>query len=335
MEQSTSLSLRKPIVVLKTIAYYFYLAIWPAKLGLYHTWGFHYDKEVERWDWRSSFGLLLVSLSIYFLLVGGPEVKLGIAWFYCFLFLFLNWITAQQWVTERYLYIPVIGLCLISSLYLPPMIYVLIFGMLLSRTLCHVATYDNELRFYLSNTWNFPKSEVAHGNLGVAYASVGLTGAASDNWTIAGSLNKDYDVPFYNMYSGVKSKAYQMIQQGAYEQGISTLASALTLMEKVLNCKVLHFKSDWSKEYEEIKSTVQNPIGILMGEMSRLHNLKNTLAEELRKAKDDKRRNEVIPSINDNNAQIENLKKFLLARGIVLDFNPEKAFLQKITQQRS
>ena len=335
MDDSTHFSWRKPIVALKTIAYYIYLAVWPARLGLYHTWGFHYDKGVERWDWRASIGLLFVCLSGYFLVTGVPEVKLGIVWFYAFIFLFLNWITAQQWVTERYLYIPVIGLCLISSLYLPPMIYVLIFGMLLSRTLCHVATYDNELRFYLSNTWNFPKSEVAHGNLGVAYASVGLTGAASDNWTIAGSLNKDYDVPFYNMYSGVKSKAYQMIQQGAYEQGISTLASALPLMEKVLNCKVLHFKSDWSKEYEEIKSTVQNPIGILMGEMSRLHNLKNTLAEELRKAKDDKRRNEVIPSINDNNAQIENLKKFLLARGIVLDFNPEKAFLQKITQQRS
>src|SRR3990167_1357285 len=233
MEQSTSFNWRKPIVVFKTLAYYFYLAFWPARLGLYHTWGFHYDKAIERLDWRAAAGFLLFVSSIFLFYFSGNEVRLGIIWFYAFLFLFLNWITAQQWVTERYLYIPVIGLCLISSLYLPPMIYVLIFGMLLSRTLCHVATYDNELRFYLSNTWNFPKSEVAHGNLGVAYASVGLTGAASDNWTIAGSLNKDYDVPFYNMYSGVKSKAYQMIQQGAYEQGISTLASALPLMEKV------------------------------------------------------------------------------------------------------
>src|SRR3990167_8747254 len=334
MEQSTSLSLRKPIVVLKTIAYYFYLAIWPAKLGLYHTWGFHYDKEVERWDWRSSFGLLLVSLSIYFLLVGGPEVKLGIAWFYCFLFLFLNWITAQQWVTERYLYIPVIGLCLIFSLYAPITIYLLVFGMLLSRTLCHVATYDNELRFYLSNSWNFPKSEVAHGNLGVAYAAVGLTGAANDNWVIAGSINKEYDVPFYNMYSGLKSKGYQMITSGAYEQGIQTLASSLPYLEKVLSCKVLHFREQWQKEYDELRNVLANPVSILVGEMDRLHKLKATLANELAIAKDDKRRGEVIPSISDNDKQIEALKRFLSSRGIMFEYNPAKALLSKLTQPK-
>ena len=336
MEQSTNLSPRKFIVVLKTIAYYFYLTCWPARLGLYHTWGFHYDKEIERWDWRATSGLLLVSGSLLALCYGPLEIKLGILWFYCFLFLFLNWITAQQWVTERYLYIPVIGLSLITCTYLQEIlpIYFLIFGMFLSRTLTHLGTYDNELRFYLSNTWNFPNSEVAHGNLGVAYASAGLSGAANDNWVIAGTINKDYDVPFYNIFSATKSRAFMMIQNGAYEQGIQTLASSIPMLEKVLCCKVLHFKEGWTKEYNDLKSMVSNPINMLLGEMQRLHNIKASLSNQLAIAQDDKRRGEVIPSIADNDRQIQNLHNFLSSRGIVFELNPQKAFLAKLTQPK-
>lgn len=337
MDQSTSFSWRKPIVVLKTIAYYFYLTVWPARLGLYHTWGFHYDKEIERWDWRAISGLLFFCASLLALYYGPLQVKLGILWFYCFLFLFLNWITAQQWVTERYLYIPIIGLSLIASYYLQGFlpIYFLIFGMFLSRTLCHLGTYDNELRFYLSNTWNFPKSEVAYGNLGVAYASVGLSGASNDMWSISSHLNPDYDVPFYNMFSSTKSKGLMLIQHGAYEQGIQTLASSLPIMEKVLKCKVLHFKEMWTKEYNDLSKTIQNPTMFLMGEMNRLENVKTMLNNEMIKATDDKRRGEVLPSIKDNDVQIQGLKNYLSSKGVNVEFNPEKSLLGKLTQQRS
>ena len=337
MDQSTKFSWRKPIVALKTVAYYFFLAVLPIRLGLYHTWGFHYSKEIERWDWRAYSGLALFLLSCLALYYGPIEVKLGILWFYAFIFLFLNWITAQQWVTERYLYIPVIGFAIITSYYLQNCLpaYFLILGLLTSRTLCHMGTYDNELRFYLSNTWNFPKSEVAHGNLGVAYTSVGLQGAAVDTWMIATSLNKDYDVPFYNIYSSTRSKAMMMIQNGNYDQGIQTLASALPIMEKVLACKVLHFKDNWTKEYEDLKNLVNNPVNLLMGEMNRLQTTKEFLNNELNKAKDDKRKQEVVSSIVDNDRQMKSLKDFLSSRGIIFEFNPEKALLGKLTQQRS
>lgn len=334
MSDSTHFSIRKPIVALKTLAYYFYLTVWPAKLGLYHCWGFHWQKGIERWDWRAISGFLLFSLSCWFFWVSPIEIRLGILWFYAFIFLFLNWITAQQWVTERYLYIPVIGFCLIFSYYATLPIYCLIFGALLARTLCHVATYDNELRFYLSNTWNFPKSEVAYGNLGVAYTSVGLAGASNDSWVIAGSLNKDYDVPFYNLFSATKSKGMTLIQNGSYEEGIKTLASSIPIIEKVLQCKIIHFKEMWTKEYNDIKSVVANPLGMLMNEINRLEGVKNMLMGEMAKATDDKRRGEVQSSINDNSNQINNLTNFLNSRGVKFEFNPEKAFLSKLTQPK-
>ena len=207
--------------------------------------------------------------------------------------------------------------------------------MMISRTLCHLGTYDNELRFYLSNTWNFPKSEVAHGNLGVAYASMGLSGAANDMWTIAGSLNKEYDVPFYNIFSSTKSKALMMIQHGAYDQGIQMLASSIPIMEKVLSCKVLHFKDGWTKEYNDLKATVSNPINFLLGEMNRLQGVRDMLTNEMSKASDDKRRSEVLSSIQDNDRQIKALQDYLSSKGVNIEFNPSKALLSKLTQPRS
>lgn len=335
MGNATSFNLRKPIVALKTLAYYLWLAFFPIRLGLYHTWGFHYDKKIELWDWRAICGLIFVVSSILFFPQFPFEVKLGLVWFVVFLTLFLNWITAQQWVTERYLYIPVIGLCLIACYYLQHFlpIYFIIFGIFMCRSMVHMPTYNSELNFYLSNTWNFPKSEVAFGNLGVAYVSNGLMGASNDMWVISGSINPNYDVPYYNMFSRTKSQGMLMIQNGAYEQGINALAQSIPLMEKVLSCKVLHFPDMWKKELDELKAMVKDPINLLVNEMGRLHSIKNSLNTELSKTSDQKRISEIIPSINDNEKQINNLASFLSSKGIKIDFNPEKALMSKLYQR--
>ena len=336
MGQSTSFNIRKPIVALKTLAYYIYLSVFPAKLGLYHKWGFHYDKKVELLDWRAICGLLFLGLSLYFFFTGGIEVRVGLAWFYVFLALFLNWITAQQWVTERYLYIPVIGLCLITCLFLQHNLYLywFIFGMFMCRSMVHMPTYENELRFYLSNTWNFQDSEVAFGNLGVAYTSAGLSGASNDMWVIAGSINPDYDVPFYNIFARVKSQGMLMIQNGAYEQGFQAIASAVPLLEKTLSCKTLHYKDMWEKELSEIKTMLSNPSATLVNELARLYQVRMSLNKELAKKNDEKRVAEILPSVTNNENQIKNLVKFLDAKGIKIDFNAERGLLSKLTGGR-
>lgn len=332
MESSTSLNVRKPIVALKTLAYYIYLAVFPNRMGLYHKWGFHYDKKMELWDWRAICGLIVFGVSVYSFCKGPLEVKIGIVWFYAFISLFLNWITAQQWVTERYLYIPVIGLCLISSLFLQHLLplYFFIFGMFMCRTLCHLPIYDSELRFYLSNAWNFPDSEVALGNLGVAYTSVGLSGAAGDMWLMAGTINAEYDVPFYNLFSKQKTQGLMLIQSGAYEQGIQTLANSIPILDKVLSCKVLHFPDQWKKESDDLKRIIENPVNMLMGELQRLQNLKESLNVELAKAKDKKRIDEITPSITNNENQINNLIAYFSSKGISVNFDPQRALLNQL-----
>lgn len=333
MADSIYLTSRKPIVALKTLAYYIYLAVLPIRMGLYHEFGFHYNKKIELWDWRAICGLFVLALSCFFFYLGTIDLRIGILWFYIFIALFLNFVTAQQWVTERYLYIPVIGLCLIACLFLQHflILYFFILGLLLCRTLVHLPTYDNELRFYLSNTWNFPKSEVAYGNLGVAYASIGLGGAANDMWIIGSSINPNYDVPFYNLYSKYKSNAFLAIQNGGYEQGLQGIQQCIPMLERVLCCKVLHFPETWTKELNELKGIFANPIGFLLGEMNRLETLKTNLIKELTNTKDNKRRDELTPSIQNNQSQMDGLKNFLKSKGVILEMNPDKALLSKLT----
>ena len=102
------------------------------------------------------------------------------------------------------------------------------------RVWVYLPTFQNEVRFYESNAQNFPDSEVALGNLGVAYLNHGLPGKAVDTWLEATRINPHYDVPWYNLYSFSK-------QQG-------DLIQAREFLKQCLNAKVIHFPDIWNKE---------------------------------------------------------------------------------------
>src|SRR3990167_8705912 len=135
---------------------------------------------------------------------------------FLYIFIFLNWITIQQFVSERYLYIPSIGICgligyllyTIDTLYFAgqPVFLGIAGGLYLMRTWAHLPTYQDEVLFYQSNIWNFPDSEVAFSNLGVTYMNCRLIGSAVDMWQISGKINPQYDVAWYNISSVLKQK---------------------------------------------------------------------------------------------------------------------------------
>ena len=312
MGASTYLKPRKIIVATKTFLYYLKHTLWPDKMGLYHKWGYNYEVEVEREDRYFVLGLIAVAaLTAWFLLTPHFVIKLGVIWFVSFIFIFLNWITIQQFVTERYLMIPTIGTCIIVSFLLKDHLelYLLIFGMALVRTWLHLPTYDDEMRFYLSNTWNFRDSEVALGNLGVTHIRIGEVGSSLDRWHESIRVNPEYDVPYYNIYSHHKSNAMFHIQRGNFPVGLDLLRQSLPYLEKCVNCKICHFKNDWKKELDDLKSWIENPMKIILNEENRLIELRQKLSMELSNTKDEKRRNEIIPSINDANNALNIIQK--------------------------
>ena len=65
MAQSTYLNWRKIIVAIKTFGYYVRHALLPMRMGLYHEWGYHYTKDLERESKPFFISLLVVSAIAY------------------------------------------------------------------------------------------------------------------------------------------------------------------------------------------------------------------------------------------------------------------------------
>jgi hypothetical protein len=236
MAKSTVINFRKPIVMAKTLWYYVRLVFFPKRLGLFHKWGYHYDAKIERFDGLFLAGIIALAVMGWGFFNGPLPVQLGILWFLTYLIVFSNFITAMQFVVDRYAFIPSLGICLILTSLLPAELYWVVLGIFLMRTWTHLPTFKSETDFYLSNVFNFPDSEVAYGNLGVTYMNSGRPGSAIDTWLQSIKINDQYDVPHFNLYSIYKS------------QGMLELAKKY--LDSCLSSKVVHFPQDWEKERE-------------------------------------------------------------------------------------
>ena len=246
--RSTFFKLQKIIVAIKSLAYYTRLCIFPKRMGLYHTYEYHYSEKTEKedkWFWWGFFILISSVLGFWY---GNPIIRFGILWYYAYLFIFLNWITVHQFVSERYLYISSIGICLLIAYGLSfldgfffngfPVIFALVGGLYLMRTWVHLPTYQDEVLFYQSNIWNFPDSEVAFSNLAVVYMKCNLMGSAVDMWQIAIKINPEYDVAYYNISSVMK--------QGG------DLVRSREFLKKAVDSPKCHFKDLWTKELTQL-----------------------------------------------------------------------------------
>lgn len=250
MGKSTGLYWRKVIIMVKTFWYYVKMIVFPKRLGLFHTWGYHFEEPIEHIDHEFWLGLLSLMAYTFLAWIAPPPVQFGMVWAFIYLLIFSNFITAQQFVSERYAYISIFGVSLAAAYYLQdhPILLAFIIGIAVMRIWVHLPTFQNEVRFYESNCFNFPGSEVAMGNLGVAYLNHGMNYKAFDTWHEASRQNQFYDVPWYNLYSICK-------QNG-------DLLGARKFLMMCLNAKTIHFPDQWQKELAELDSIIKRSISI-------------------------------------------------------------------------
>ena len=265
MGQSTMFYPRKLIVVLKTLYYNLKLTLFPKRMGLYHTFCYHYEMPyVEYEDWYAWAGLAVAGALGFGIWHGPPMVSLSCLWFISFMGLFLNWITANQFVVDRYAWLPAAGMSLLVAAYLPLWAYWMVVGISLMRLWSHHYTYQDEFFFYHSNLLNFPESEVAWGNLGVSYLQRGMIGSAMDAWMEGIRRNKEYDVCWYNLSSALRQRGplnpnyaplfYQMFPQPQIQEMFqkdpmrSHLYLARHCLDQSLKAKTCHFPEPWKKE---------------------------------------------------------------------------------------
>lgn len=244
MAHSTFLHPRKIIVMLKTLWYYMRVVFLPMKMGLYHTWGYFYEEPIERIDRMFWLGILTLGVFLCLIFSGVPILAFGAVWFLAYLFLFSNFITAQQFVADRYAMVPSFGICILLTyfLYHTPIFWVIL-GLYAMRTYLHLPTFKNEIDYYASNFMNFRKSEVSLGNLGVAFINQGMHGAAVDTWMLSTKINPHYDVPWYNLYSVFK--------------GNGRLDEAKGFLQKCLDAKIVHFDKKWADEMAELDKQIE------------------------------------------------------------------------------
>lgn len=237
-------NIRKPIIMLKTLWYYICLITIPKNLGLYHVWGYDYSRKDEEPTWMFWFGLASFMAMAYGFFFGPLLIKFCVVWFLFYFAIFSNFITANQFVVERYVFIPSLAYCVLFGwlLYPYPALFWLLIGLYAMRSIMHVWTFKDHISFYHSNIINFPKSEVAYGNLGAAYQNKGWPGAAFDYWMEATRVNPHYDVPWYNMSVLLKN-------QGMLEQSKENL-------KKCMNAKVVHFREAWEKDMLELDNAI-------------------------------------------------------------------------------
>ena len=312
MGTATGFRVRKIIVAFKTFQYYVKLALFPKRMGLYHEWGYHYDEAIERENGEFWLGLLLViGAVVWFFLTPSLLVKFSLLWFCAYISPFLNLISVQQFVTERYLWLPSMGLCLLlASFFGGTPIYFVVLGICLMRTWAHLPTFQDELSFYQSNIWNFPKSEVAYGNLGVTQLRMGLHQSALDSWMISGSINPDYDVPFYNISSHYKSNGIALFQQGKYGEAMELLKMGAGMLEKAIKAKTCHFRAEWEKELTTLQGYILDPFQLVLDEFERVRELLNSLKDQFDKENDPIKKQGHATSISDHElkmAQLTNL----------------------------
>ena len=80
MGKSTTVYWRKIIVMVKTFWYYVRLIPFPKRLGLFHTWGYHFDEKLEHIDrdfWAGAISLLGYGVAV---LYSPPPVQFGLIW---------------------------------------------------------------------------------------------------------------------------------------------------------------------------------------------------------------------------------------------------------------
>lgn len=268
LARSTMCKPQKIIVAIKSLAYYTRLCFFPKRLGLYHKFEYHYSDKTEKEDKWFWLGFVMLLGFITGFIFGDTIVKFAILWYLAYVFIFLNWITIHQFVSERYVYIASVGICVLTAygvLILDtllfsgyPVLFTIIASLYLMRSWVHMPTYNEEVSFYQSNVWNFPDSEVAFGNLGVTYMKCQLLGSAVDMWQIAIKINPSYDVAHYNISSVLK-------QRGDF-------VNARESLKKAVESPQCHFKELWTKELTQLEHEINyvNELNAISAQLSEM-----------------------------------------------------------------
>ncbi len=254
-KEETSFKLRRINMFIKIINYYIFMAFIPFWVGFYHTNLFAYKKALNNFNFKVVFGIIsLISFGwlVFYCFKSIPLFSFGALWFIIFLIPCINIIHSNMIFSERYMYIPLLGFCLLLSqviVLLPcyQIILAVIITLYFIRTASYSMAYEDEFKLWGINLRNHPKSleanlnlgdkwirekrpelaftffqrgieldiesDIAWYNLGVAYCNLGDAINAKKCWEKSLEINPKYISPRFNLLRLEKS----VNKQGGWE----------------------------------------------------------------------------------------------------------------------
>ena len=183
------ISLRKLVIVFKTLGYYIWLCLFPMKVGMCHSYlsTFGLTKpETDKWFKVDAYFFLGVSVTLLVIanfFIKFPIPLFGLFWFVLFSLQWLNLIVISHLISERYVYLANIGLMyVLSSLIInTPLMWVFL-TFYAVRLYYFIPAYKDLVSYWKSNTENFPDVAMGWNQVGLAQLQFGNTGSAMDSW---------------------------------------------------------------------------------------------------------------------------------------------------------
>ena len=200
LENSTgkgrNLTIEKFIISVKTIGYYFCLALFPVRLGIYHTFLYTYsltEKDNKYWERLDKFfwiGCVFLISFIYAWFFHYSKAVFGLYWFLLFIIQWSNIITLNQSVAERYIYLPLMGMMyfLVNMIMMIPdytwrmVAFFAVFVYYLTRLQLHIPMYYSIYNCIDYGMLNFPDQYVYYTWLGQLNKRKGRFFTALEAW---------------------------------------------------------------------------------------------------------------------------------------------------------
>ena len=249
--EMTVIKPRKLILVFKTLGYYLCHCLVPIKIGMCHYYLHNFGlspEETKGWykpDRYMFLGIGLCLAGIFALFHVEHPVAYGFLWFMFLTVQWCNFVMVNHPITERYIYLPTIGL-MYALAYLiinTPAMYVFL-TFYAVRLYYFMPAYFDIKTFWKSNVENFPNVAMGYNQYGLGLLNFGNIGSTIDVWVQGVQLRpKDFRLN-YNL-------ANIMLGTGNTTQALQFIKTAEESLDQKNNYEF--WRGEINKMIEELK----------------------------------------------------------------------------------
>lgn len=165
----------------KIVAEYLIMFWMPLKMGLFRTFGENVTRDEKHYKQECAFNVhffLSLSACLAVLALGLVTSPMAVIWFFTMIAPHSQFkIYGQSNPCDRYLYIPMIGLCIITAMALPNPLFWMMVGFFAYRSYLYIPAWKNQESLHRNNLDNFPERAMSHSD----YAQHVLTTCCEKN----------------------------------------------------------------------------------------------------------------------------------------------------------